>query len=106
MAVFLENFGISHFRGISNLAVESLNHVNIIAGDNNCGKTSVLEPLLLLRNPLDVTNVLRIACMRDINIAYNGSSAYESLVNLFPASGLPMEIGLYARFNNRIVSYI
>ena len=105
MAVFLENFGINHFRGISNLAVESLNHVNIIAGDNNCGKTSVLEALLLLRNPLDVTNVLRIARMRDINIAYNGSSAYESFVNLFPADGLPMEIGLHARLNNRNVSY-
>lgn len=104
MAVLLKNFGISHFRGINNLTVEKLNHVNIIAGDNNCGKTSVLEALLLLRNPLDIANVLRIARMRDINIPYNGSSAYESFINLFSPDLSPMEIGLQGYLYDREVS--
>ena len=105
MAVLLKNFGISNFRGINNLSVEHLNHVNVIAGDNNCGKTSVLEALLLLRNPVDITNVLRVARMRDVNIAYNGSSAYENFINLFPPDRLPMEIGLDANLEGQYVSY-
>ena len=42
MANHIENIDIVHFRGIHSLAIDNLNHINIIAGDNNSGKTSVL----------------------------------------------------------------
>lgn len=84
MAIHIESINIGHFRGIHNLAVESLNHINIIAGDNNSGKTSVLEALLLLRNPNDFTNILRLARMRDTNTFFSGTPVYESFINLFP----------------------
>ena len=84
MAIHIESLQIEQFRGIHQLAISHLNHINLIAGDNNCGKTSFLEALLLLRNPRDFTNTLRIARLRDNLTMYSGTSTYESLLTLFP----------------------
>ena len=96
MAIHIESLKIGHFRGIHYLNVEGLNHINIIAGDNNSGKTSVLEALLLLRNPNDFTNILRLARMRDTNVFFSGTPVYESFINLFPQDTSEMEISLNA----------
>ena len=53
----LRNIKIDTFRGISNLSVDELSHINLIVGDNNCGKTSILEAIQLLRAPNDINNV-------------------------------------------------
>jgi len=105
MAIHIRCFKIDHFRGIHNLSVENLNNINIVAGDNNSGKTSVLEALMLLRNPYDVTNILRLARMRDINIFLSGTSLYESFINLFPQDTYKMEISLNATCKGEFVSY-
>ena len=39
----INEINIKSFRGIRNLRLTDLAQVNIIAGNNNCGKTSVLE---------------------------------------------------------------
>ena len=88
MAIHIENLKIEQFRGIRQLSVPHLNHINLIVGDNNCGKTSFLEALLLLRDPGDFTNTLRIARMRDSLAMYGGISAYESLLTLFPTAAM------------------
>lgn len=105
MAIHIESLKIGHFRGIHHLSVENLNHINIIAGDNNSGKTSVLEALLLLRNPNDFTNILRLARMRDVNVFFSGTSVYESFINLFPQDTLKMEITLDAICKGEHVAY-
>ncbi len=105
MAIHIESFKIGHFRGIHHLTVENLNHINIIAGDNNSGKTSVLEALLLLRNPNDFTNILRIARMRDMSVFFSGISVYESFINLFSKDTSKMEIALDAICNGEHVAY-
>ena len=84
MAVYIENLQIEQFRGIQKLSIPHLNHINLVVGDNNCGKTSFLEALLLLRDPFDFTNTLRIARMRDTLTTYGGISVYEGLLTLFP----------------------
>ena len=86
MAVYIQNLHVHTFRGLRELTAEHLNHINLIVGDNNCGKTSVLEALLLLRNPADFSNVLRVARLRDQdNSLFTGkASAYENFYNLFP----------------------
>jgi len=55
---------IDHFRGIAHLELSDLKKINLIVGENNCGKTSVLEALFLLINPgnsqlLGNVNILR-----------------------------------------------
>lgn len=90
MSIYINDFIIERFRGIRDLSIHHLNHVNLIVGDNNCGKTSLLEAILLLRNPKDFNNILRVARVRDnINI-FGHISTYEALLTLFP----------YNNFNN------
>lgn len=109
MAIHIESLQIEQFRGIQQLSISHLNHINLIAGDNNCGKTSFLEALLLLRNPGDFTNTLRIARMRDNLVMYGGASAYESLLTLFPHRSMVEEttqmIALQARCDGVDVLY-
>ena len=38
----LTQLRIDHFRGIRDLNIEHLTSINVIVGDNNCGKTSVI----------------------------------------------------------------
>ncbi len=106
MAIKIENLKIEHFRGIHNLEIDNLNHINIIAGDNNSGKTSVLEAILLLRNPNDFTNILRIARMRETSIFFSGTPIYENFINLFPKDSSNLAIKLNANCNGEAVSYI
>ena len=47
MACF-NNIYIDRFRGIKALKIDGLKGMNLIAGDNNCGKTSVLEAFLMM----------------------------------------------------------
>jgi AAA15 family ATPase/GTPase len=45
---------ISRFRGLENFILEKLNRINIFAGLNNSGKTSILEAVYLLANLNDI----------------------------------------------------
>ena len=85
MAIYIQKLYVQSFRGIRELRAEHLNHINLIVGDNNCGKTSVLEAVLLLRDPSDFSNILRVARLRDQDRSlFAGQvSAYESFCNLF-----------------------
>jgi AAA15 family ATPase/GTPase len=83
MAIFISSLNVEGFRGIRNLSVSDLNHVNIIAGDNNSGKTSLLESILLLKNPNDFNNVVRVSRMRDF-FRLDSAFAYENFKSLFP----------------------
>jgi len=87
MSVFIEQLKVNSFRGIRDLEIDSVNHVNIIAGNNNCGKTSVLEAMMLLRSPFDLTNLLRISRIRHIIPSLGAPNIYESFINLFPKDG-------------------
>ena len=43
-----KNIKIKNLRAISDLEIENLGQVNLLVGQNNCGKTTVLEALFLL----------------------------------------------------------
>ncbi|MEI7700676.1 MAG: AAA family ATPase [Planctomycetia bacterium] len=61
----LETVTIDGFRGLRNLTLEGLGPVNILVGENNSGKTSVLEALSILCNPLDPYEWMRLIRQRD-----------------------------------------
>ena len=63
--IFLKNFSVKQFRGIRDLSVDKLGDVNLIVGDNNSGKTSVLEAIMLLRNTSAFSNILNVVRLRD-----------------------------------------
>ena len=53
MPDFISKVYIESFRGIKALELNDLLPINILTGDNNNGKTSVLEVLQSLENPGD-----------------------------------------------------
>ena len=58
MAVHIKEFYIGAFKGIKDLSLKELNHINILTGNNNTGKTSILELLFTLSNPKEINNWL------------------------------------------------
>lgn len=61
---FISTLKIDQFRGIKDLFLPNLSTINVLAGANNSGKTSILEAVGILSNPLDRPNFHKWAIMR------------------------------------------
>ena len=77
---YMKSIQIDGYRGIKKLKINELRQINLVVGDNNCGKTSVLEALQLLRTSGSLANVYKVARQRD-NLSIKGmSSLYDSFI--------------------------
>lgn len=81
---YLSRVYIDKYRGIDNLTIDKLDKINLVVGDNNCGKTSVLEALELLGTSGDIANIYRIARQRDSLAIFSSNSAFDSFICMFP----------------------
>ncbi len=61
----LDNVTMDGFRGLRNLHLADLGMINILVGQNDSGKTSVLEALSILCNPLDPSEWAWMVYRRD-----------------------------------------
>lgn len=73
---------IHRFRGIEDLTLEDMGRINLLVGDNNSGKTSVLEALAIYDQPLDERAWLNTARRRVQG--FTSTSRLETLKWLFP----------------------
>jgi|GEM_PF-166076 len=64
MARHITEMKIKTYRGIKDLSIPDLRDVNILVGDNNAGKTSVLEAIQILCNPCEY-NIIQVARQRE-----------------------------------------
>lgn len=78
----IERLEISSYRGIQYLSLSDLGDVNILVGDNNAGKTSVLEAVRFLCAP-NQYNLVQIARQREIYNSGMESSLLDSVKCLF-----------------------
>ena len=62
--LILSEINIHHFRGINELKIYDLSLVNVLAGPNNCGKTSALEVIRILSNPSDIGQLIWLSTIR------------------------------------------
>lgn len=86
MSEFIQSINIETFRGINSLELSELREINILTGDNNSGKTSVLEVIESFRNPGDM-RVWRTLLRKNLNESVIfGISDYEGFYNLFDAN--------------------
>ena len=82
MARHIRQIDIKAYRGIHGLELKNLNSINILTGNNNCGKTSVLELLSGLRDPYSIlawTGMILNQVSRARKKIF-----YQELYNLFP----------------------
>lgn len=78
----LKSLHIRSFRGLEDVQFDDLRSVNILVGENNSGKTSVLEAIMLAMAPGDNYNWFQILQARDS--AWNWQSFGEMAKWLFP----------------------
>jgi ABC-type Na+ transport system ATPase subunit NatA len=69
MKPLLQSFHIRSFRGLKNASLENLGRINLLVGENNSGKTSILESLLMFGAPGASRNWLRILNARDVSLS-------------------------------------
>lgn len=95
MINYFKNLCIGQYRGIQSLVINNLNNINVIVGDNNSGKTSLLETIYLFRAPHSFNNVVRASRLRN-TLTYINPSSYESFINIFPKDHRPLDIYVQA----------
>jgi hypothetical protein len=62
-------FSIQNFKQFEKLEITNLGQINLIVGDNNVGKTSVLEALLVETEPMvSIKRLHRTLCFRNIHL--------------------------------------
>ena len=102
----LSQLKIEQYRGIVNLYISELNRINLVIGDNNCGKTSVLEALQLLRTSGDLANIYRIARQRESLSIMNSISLFESFLCMFPKNNNDlMEISVSGTYDDQPIDF-
>ena len=103
---FLNQLYIENYRGIKDLAIAQLKQINLIVGDNNCGKTSVLEAVELLRTSGNLANIYRIARQRDRLAIMSANSIFDNFLCMFQRNeDTKLSISVSGTCNNKSISY-
>ncbi|MBQ8160812.1 MAG: AAA family ATPase [Clostridia bacterium] len=79
----IDELRVERYRGIKGLRIRNLKRMNLILGDHNCGKTSVLEAIQRL-GAKGSADVIQVARQRDALAVEGASSAYDSFICMFP----------------------
>lgn len=96
---------IEQFRGIKGLELKRLGDVNLLLGNNDVGKTTVLEAVKMFEAPNNVNVILRNARERTLPARMYRRESYtpvEYLWNLFPFSQEKKQISLCAGIDGQI----
>ena len=72
-----KNITIKNFRGIESLTIKTFKKINVFVGNNNCGKSSILEALFMLTAPTNAELPNNINQLRGFHL--NSSTAWRSL---------------------------
>ncbi|MBR1721031.1 MAG: AAA family ATPase [Treponema sp.] len=84
--IHIKSLNIETFRGIQNLKLDSFSGINIFTGDNNSGKTSVLELLDSLSAPIELQTWL--PHIRRTENGRGNITYYEGLRDLFSKANI------------------
>lgn len=82
MEKHIQQFNVHSYKGIRDLTLNNLNFINILTGDNNSGKTSVLELLSTIDNPQNTETWL--LCTRTNNSRIRSRLYFNGFYNIFP----------------------
>ena len=78
---------INGYRGLKNIKLKDLERINVLIGENNSGKTSVLEAIQLFSSKNVIENAIAIARKREIQHPLSASPSlmpYDMLFYSFP----------------------
>ncbi|MCR5192004.1 MAG: AAA family ATPase [Bacteroidales bacterium] len=84
----IKSINIKHFRGFEHLGVEDFARVNILVGQNNCGKSTVLEALLFITGMSNPYLPQNLNTFRSRNL-FNGVDSLKYLFHNMDFSNSP-----------------
>lgn len=79
MKDMFNNLIVENFRGIQRLDIKDMRRLVLLSGNNNVGKSSVLEALFLMMDHLSPDSFNHMNGLRGLNIPANGVSVWEPL---------------------------
>ncbi len=88
--IHIKSINIETYRGIKNLNLEGFTGINIFTGDNNSGKTSVLEVLQTVGNPGSPKSWSQLG--RTEKYPNPSQTVFESIKNLYSVAESEMRI--------------
>ena len=99
----LSELNIEKYRGIDSLKLEDLGRVNVIAGENNTGKTSILEVIESLERPNDL-RAWRLIGRREGNSMRISTTSYDTMKSLFPINNENKKTSIVysGEYNNKL----
>lgn len=99
----LSELNIEKYRGIDSLNLEDLGRVNVIAGENNTGKTSILEVIESLQCP-NALKAWRLLGRREGNSMRISTTSYDTMKSLFPINNENNKTSIVysGKYNNEI----
>ena len=80
----IDEFAIYRFRGLRDLKLADLGQINLLVGDNNSGKTSVLEALSIFCDPLNTRKWRDAVTTREVLAGQLRPNINDLLIWLFP----------------------
>lgn len=107
-----QKIDIKAYRGLKDITLDKLSTVNIIVGENNTGKTSVLEVIQLFKDQNVQANIINVAKRRQSNVGLvrrNSLSPFEEFLYAFPVQNDSMryiEMDAWDEYGYRCCLYI
>ena len=92
MRNYISRLHIKSFRGIKDLVLDDLQPINILTGDNNSGKNSVLEVIQSFENPGSFQSWKNILRKNQRVSQRNGITYYEGFYDLFDINEEPKTV--------------
>lgn len=80
----IKEITIDKFRGIEGLTLKELGDINLIVGDNNVGKTSILEAVQLFEKPWSIGTIIWDARSRTKSYRNPQGATFHSFISYFP----------------------
>ena len=95
-----KNFRVRNFRGLYDLSIEKTGHINLIAGRNNSGKTTLLEAIFLLSGWGNPELVQNINAHRGMASAFGSAETLRNFFwkPLFSALDIEKKVEISGRF--------
>ncbi len=100
----LKNISIKNFRGFDKLEINDIKKINLLVGQNNCGKTSILEAIAIISGMPDCLIAYRLNKIRRI---YENSELKNLFYNFdYKNNNIEFDYNLNNINHNLIISHI
>lgn len=106
MAIYVKDLEIDLYRGIKNLELNNLSDINILTGDNNSGKTSILEILRASSYPMEIESWNSSLRTPETIFFSNELSFFENILLLFNINENFIKYRFITNSNEKIEMYI